>query len=183
MNYMDEVPFDVVEEFEVQDLTDVKAERNILPVTKGLKVRVNKATTQMNKAKDIYSLKLELRIVDGIEQTNPQTGETKMAYINKPLFTGIMDLVYGAKDAATRDKAGKSWWKNSQHLVGFTEFCKALDIPAKGIKINDEFLSNLIGKEVLVDVTHEAETAPDSDGNKVATGEFREKLKNWKKVA
>lgn len=175
----DEVPFEVVDEYEVQDLTEVKAERNLLPVTKGLKVRINKAATQMNKAKDIYSLKLELRVVDGIMDT--ATGDPK--YINKPLFTGIMDLVYGAKDAATRDKPGKSWWKNLQHLVGFTEFCKALDIPSKGIKINDEFLSNLIGKEILVDVTHEAETATNSEGDKVATGDFREKLKNWKKVA
>lgn len=174
--------FDVIDEYEVQDLTDVKAERNLLPVTKGLKVRVNKVATQTNKAKDIYSLKLELRVVDGIEQTNTETGETKQAYINKPLFTGIMDLVYGAKDAATRDKPGKSWWKNLQHLVGFTEFCKALDIPSKGIKINDAFLSDLMGRELLVDVNHEAETATNAEGDRIATGDFREKLKNWKKV-
>lgn len=180
---MDNVPFEVMDNYEVQDLTDVKAEKNLMPVTKNLKVRIDKASTQMNKAKDIYSLKLELRVVDGIEQTNPETGETKVAYINKPLFTGIMDLVYGAKDSSTRDKAGKHWWKNGQHLVEFKNFCKALDISLTGIKINDEFLSNLIGKEVLIDIVHEAETANDAEGNRVVTGDFREKIKNFKKVA
>lgn len=180
---MDNVPFEVQDEFEVQDLTDVKQERNLMPVAKGLKVRIDKAATQMNKAKDIYSLKLELRVVDGIEQVNPETGETKMAYVNKPLFTGMMDLVYGAKDASTRDKAGKSWWKNGQHLVEFKNFCNALEIPLKGVKINDQFLADLIGRELLVDVTHEAETALDANGNNVKTGDFREKLKNFKKVS
>ena len=179
---MEQVPFEVMDNYEVADLTDIKAEKNIMPVTKKVKMAVRKAGTQANKAQDIFSLKLELRVVDGIEQTNPETGEVKMAYVNKPFFTGVMDLVFGAKNADTRDKAGKHWWKNGQHLLGFKEFCKALDIPVKGVKINDEFLSSLVGREVLVDVQHEAETANDADGNKVATGDFREKLKNWSKV-
>ena len=176
---MDNVPFDVMDNYDVADLTDVKQEQTLLPVTKGLKVRIAKATTQMNKAKDIYSLKLELRIVDGI--ANPETGMSQ--YVNKPLFTGIMDLEYGAKDSQTRDKEGKHWWKTNQHLVEFKNFCKALDITLSGIKVNDEFIANLIGKEVLVDVVHEAQTSVDqSTGDKVKTGEFREKLKGWRKA-
>src|SRR3990167_8966891 len=165
---MDNVPFNVMDNYDVADLTDVKQEQTLLPVTKGLKVRIAKATTQMNKAKDIYSLKLELRIVDGI--ANPET--SMMQYVNKPLFTGIMDLVFGANNSATRDKEGKHWWKSNQHLVEFKNFCKALDITLSGIKVNDEFIANLIGKEVLVDVVHEAQTSVDqSTGDKVKTGE------------
>jgi len=176
---MSNVPFDVTDNYDVADLTDVKQEQSILPVTKGLKVRITKAATQTNKAKDIYSLKLELRIVDGI--LNVESGLHQ--YVNKPLFTGIMDLVYGAKDSQTRDKEGKHWWKTNQHLVEFKNFCKALDIPLSGIKVNDEFLAELVGKELLVDVTHEAQTSIDqATGDKVKTGEFREKLKGWKKA-
>ena len=175
---MDNVPYDVIDNYDVADLTDVKQEQSILPVTKGLKVRIAKASTQMNKAKDIYSLKLELRIVDGIVND-----EGVAQYVNKPIFTGIMDLVYGAKDSATRDNEGKHWWKTNQHLVEFKNFCKALDINLSGIKVNDEFVANLIGKEVLVDVTHEAQTNMDpSTGERTKTGEFREKLKNWRKA-
>jgi TatD DNase family protein len=58
-----------------------------------------------------------------------------------------------------------------------------LTISLSGIVINDEFFSNLIGKELLVNVTHEAQTVADPvSGDKVKTGEFREKLKGWKKV-
>lgn len=168
--------FEVTDAYDVQDLTEVKADRNLLPVSKGLKVRIDKAATQSNKDKDIYSLKLELRIVDGIIN---QDGVAQ--YINKPMFTGIMDLVYGA-DTKVKDRDNSKWWKNNQHLVEFKNFCKALDIPLSGIKVNDEFFANLISKEVLVDVQHEAETQTDAEGNRVKTGEFRERLKNWKKV-
>ena len=176
---MEKVPFEVMDNYDVADLTDVKQEQSILPATKGLKVRIAKAATQTNKAKDIYSLKLELRIVDGI--ANPESN--MMQYVNKPLFTGIMDLVYGAANSQTRDKEGKHWWKTNQHLVEFKNFCKALDINLSGIKVNDEFIAELIGKELLVDVVHEAQTSMDpSTGDRTKTGEFREKLKGWKKA-
>lgn len=169
--------FEVVDSYDVQDLTDVKQDKNLLPVTNGLKVRISKASAQANKDKDIYSLKLELRIVDGIPSP-----EGVMQYVNKPMFTGVMDLVYGAKtDIKGRDT--NKWWKNKQHLVEFKNFCKALDIPLGGIVINDDFFSNLIEKELLVNVKHEAQTMTDTQtGEKVKTGEFREKLSGWKKV-
>ena len=176
MNNMDNVPFEVMDGYDVADLTDIKQESNLTPVTKGLKVRIAKASNQANKDKDIYSLKLELRIVDGIVNS-----EGVAQYVNKPLFTGIMDLVYGAK-LDVKERSGNKWWKNNQHLLEFKNFCKALDIPLSGIKITDKFFSNLIGREVLVDVTHEASTTLDSDGNRQKTGEFREKLKNFKKA-
>ncbi len=179
---MENVPFEVMEGYDVQDLTDVKADKQLLPVTKGLKVRIDKAGTQANKNKNIYSLKLECRIVDGIEQVDKETGETKMAYVNKPIFTGIMDLVFGAK-LDVEDRANKKWWKGNQHLVEFKNFCKALDIDLKGIKVDDDFVQSLVGREVLVDVTHEAETMTDEEGKKVKTGEFREKLRNWRKAS
>lgn len=169
--------FDVTEAYDVVDLTEVKADRNLTPACKNLKVRVDQAATQANQDKDIYSLKLTLRIVDGIPSP-----EGVPQYVNKPLFTNLMDLVYGAKlDVKNRDTS--KWWKGNQHLVEFKNFCKALEIPLSGIKVNDEFLSSLLGKEVLVDVVHEAETALDEAGKKVKTGTFREKLKNWKKLS
>lgn len=177
---MGEVPFDVVEEYQVTDLTDVKEIRDLFPVTSGLKVRINKAGTQQNKDKDIYSLKLEVRPVDGIEVTDPESGETTAKYINKPIFSSIMDLVYGA-DLSVKDRLNNKWWKNNQHLVEFKNFCTALDIPLNTIKVNDEFLSTLIGRELLVNVVHEADSKK-VEGKKVLTGTFSQKLKSWKKA-
>ena len=174
---MSEVPFEVTNEYDVQDLTEVKADKNLFPVTKDLLVRISKAGTQKNKNKNIYSLKLELRTVNECP-----LADGKSINSNYPLFNSLMDLVYGA-DMNVDGRAENKWWKNNQHLVEFKNFCKALDISLSGIKVNDDFLSSLIGKEVLVSVAHEAEKVADESGNKVPTGEFNQKLRNWKKVA
>ena len=173
----DDTPFEVVDEYEVQDLTDVKAEKNLFPVTKDLLVRINKAATQTNKNKNIYALKLELRTVN-----ETPIGEDKVIKANYPIFNSIMDLVYGAK-MDVDGRADNKWWKASQHLVEFKNLCKALDIPLTGIKVNDEFLSSLLGKEVLVTVVHEVEKVANEQGEKVPTGDFNQKLRYWKKVA
>lgn len=178
----DNVPFDVSNDVEVADLTDVKQDRNLFPVCKGLKVRINKAASQQNQDKDISSLKLDVRPVEGLEVTDPDSGETLHKYVNAPIFTSIMDLVYSA-DLSVKGRSENKWWKNNQHLVEFKNLCVALDIPLKGIKVNDQFLSELIGKEVLVSVKHEEDTKKDEHGKKVKLGTFSQKLYGWKKVA
>ena len=178
----DDVPFNVGEEEAVMDLTEVKEIRQIMPVCQNLKVRINKASATQNKDKDIKSLKLELRVVDGLEVTNPTTGETSLQYINKPLFTGIMDLVYSA-DMSVKERSTKNWWKNNQHLVGLKKFLTALEIPLSGFKVNDALFETLMGKEVLIDLKHEEETSLDAtNGERFKIGTYREKIANWKKV-
>ena len=175
----DEVPFEVIEEVVVGDLTDVKEQRSIVPPSQNVKVRIAKAGIQENKTKDIKSLKLEVRIVDGIEILDTESGVTELKYQNKPLFTNLMDLCFSA-NPSTRNS---NWFTTKQHLVGFKKLCVALDIPVTGITINDEFLKGLIGREVLVDIRHEEDQVLDSTtGKYVGTGTFREKLVNWKKA-
>lgn len=177
MSYED-TSFEVNDGYEVADLTDVKADKNLFPVTKDLHVRIAKAATQKNNNKNIYALKLELRTMN-----ETVISDEKVIKADYPIFNGLMDLVYGA-DLTVDGRSENKWWKNNQHLVEFKNFCKALDIPMNGIKINEEFLSNLIGREVLVSVVHEAEKAVNPEtGKKEPTGEFSQKLKNWKKVA
>lgn len=177
MMYMDDVPFDVLDQEDVQDLTDVKKEQNLFPASKDLKVRIAKAAVQTNDDKDIKSLNLELRVVDGIANN-----EGVMERVNAPIFTGFMDLVFKA-DTTVKGRADNRWWKNNQHLVGFKEFVSALGLPLSGLKVNDQFLSDLLGREVLVSIVHEAEKVKDESGKKVATGEFNQRLKLWKKAA
>lgn len=175
------VPFEVTDEVTVEDLSTVTEQRSITPASSNVKVRISKAASMESKDKDIKSLKLELRIVDGIEVMDKETGEAKMAYINKPLFTGIMDLVYWA-DTTVKGRSEKNWWKNKQHLVGLKKFCQALDIDIASIKVNDNFLTELLGKELLVDIQHEEDTAIDASGDRVKLGTFRERVRNFKKV-
>ena len=176
----DDVPFDVIDEVVVGDLTDVKEQRSIVPPTQNVKVRVAKASVQENKTKDIKGLKLEVRIVDGIEVLDTESGVTEIKYANKPLFTNLMDLCFLA-NPSTRNS---NWFMTKQHLVGFKKFCVALDIDVTAVKINDEFLQGLIGREVLVDIRHEEDSVLDSTSGKyVGTGTYRERLVNFKKVA
>lgn len=178
---MGEVPFEVTNEVDVVDLTDVKQDKDLFPVTSGLKVRINKASAQANKDKDIFSLKLDLRPVDGIQVTDPESGETTAKFVNKPIFTSIMDLVYSA-DLTVKGRESNKWWKNNQHLVEFKNFCQALDLPLKGLKINDSFFADLLGRELLVSIKHEADSKKDEQGKKVLLGTFSQKLYGWKKV-
>ena len=189
---MENEGFQVTEEIDVQDLSDVKEQQMLTPVSKGLKVRISKASLATNakaetgKQADIKALKLELRIVDGIPVLDKESGETVMKYVNKPLFTGIMDLIVWADLEITNDKGvvrkNGDWWKNKQHLVGIRNFCQALELPLSALKVNDSFFSELIGKELLVDIVHEKETVIGPDGKRQPTGTLREKLKNWKKA-
>lgn len=179
---MSEVPFDVTEEVSVGDLSDVKEQRSIMPVAKGVKVRIAKAGPLKSKDGDLMGIKAELRIVDGIELPvlddigNP-TGETKMAYKNKPLFTGIMDLLYWANP----ETKNSNWYKTRQHLVNFTAFLKALGFELTNVKVNDGFFGLIKDQEVLVDILHEEESVL-IEGERKKTGTFKEKLKNWRKV-
>jgi len=186
----EQVPFDVTEEEVVGDLTQVKEQRSLVPAASNVKMRIAKAGTQINKDKDIKSLKIEVRIVDGIEvpvldpETNQPTGESRAMYINKPMFTGFMDLVYFGNP---NTRTGK-WWKTKQHLVQFKKFCDALGFDLKDIKVNDAFLNTIIDAEVLVDIQHEEETAETVDGNtgektRKKLGTFRERLRNWKRLS
>lgn len=171
------VPFDVHEEVVVGDLTEVRQE--IMPIAQNVKVRIAKASIDQSQDKALKSLKLELKIVDGIPIQNAQTGEFEFRYQNKSLFPGFMDLCIWA-DPATKNS---NWYKNKQHLLGFKQFCQALAIDLKDVKVNDEFCSELLGKELLVNITHEKETVVNPEtGKREETGSLRERIRGFKRA-
>lgn len=164
------VGFEVTDEVQVGDLSAVQTQ--ILPVAQNVKVRVVKASVDSSKDKALKTLKVELKIVDGIP-----VGD-EMKYINKSIFPGFMDLCVWA-DPAIKTSA---WYQSKQHLLGFKTFCQALDIDVKDVKINDEFLSSLIGLELTVNIGHEEETVVGEDGKRVKTGTLRERIRGFRKV-
>lgn len=168
----EEVGFDVVDEVIVGDLTDVRQE--ILPASQSVRFRIDKAGMAINKDKDLKGLKLELAIVEGIPDA-----EGNVRFIGKKAFTGVMDLCYWA-NPETRTK---QWFKSKQHLLEFKAFCKALDIDITNVKVNDEFFSTILGREVLANIIHEEESLKDASGVSQKTGVFKERLKGWKKAA
>lgn len=173
---MDDVQ--VTEEVVIGDLTDVKEQKQIVPASSGVKVRIAKAGTMVSKNGDIKSLKLELRIVDGISVVNQETGEEEVKYKNKPMFTSIMDIPFWC-DTAVKTKA---WWVNKQYLLNFKKLCLALDLDIKAQTVNDSFLEMLLDREVLVDIRHEENTVVSPEGKRVGDGTYKEKLINWRKA-
>jgi hypothetical protein len=173
---MDDVQ--VTEEVALGDLTDVKEQKQIVPASSGVLMKIAKAGTMTSKNGDIKSLKLELRIVDGISVIDPATGTEEVKYKNKPMFTSMMDLPYWCDTAVKTSK----WWQTKQYLLNFKKLCLALDIDIKSVTVNDAFLEVLIDRELLVDIRHEENQVKNEAGEYVADGTFREKLVNWRKA-
>ena len=173
----DEAGFQVMDELAVGDLTAVQ--QAITPVAQNVRVRIAKAKVEASKDGNLKTLKTELKIVEGIPVMNKDSGEAELKFQNKSLFPGFMELCVWANTAVKNTQ----WYKNQQHLLGFKQFCQALSIDIKDVKINDEFLSSLIGRELLVSIRHEEETAinPES-GKREKTGTLRERIGQFKKA-
>lgn len=174
---MSEVPFEVTDEVVVGDLTAVQ--QAITPVAQNILVRIAKATVKTSESKDLKSLSVELKVVEGIPVVNQESGETELKFQNKSLFPGFMDLCVWANPATKNTQ----WYKNQQHLLGFKQFAQALGLEIKDIRINDEFLSTLVGQELRISIKHEEETAinPES-GKREKTGLLRERIYGFKKA-
>lgn len=173
----DQVGFEVTQEVMVGDLTAVQ--QAITPVAQNVKVRVVKASVDTSKDKALKSLKVELKVVDGIPVLNQDTGELELKYLNKSLFPGFMELCVWADSGVKNSQ----WYKNQQHLLGFKQFCQSLDIDLKSVKINDEFLISLIGRELLISIRHEEETAVNPEtGKREKTGTLKERIGQFKKA-
>ena len=169
----------VTQETVIGDLTDVKEQKQIVPASSGVLMRITKAGTMASKNGDIKSLKLELRIVDGILVTDAETGEQEVKYKNKPMFTSMIDLPYWCDTAVKTSK----WWQTKQYLINFKKLCIALDIDIKSVTVNDAFLESLIDRELIVDIRHEENQVKNPEtGDYVGDGTFREKLVNFRKV-
>lgn len=194
----EQVGFNVTDEVVVGDLEVVKEQRNIKPKAQGVHVRIEKAAVKKqlsdgskeapkegpNNPVAYKYLNCSFRILEGIsvpvydEAGNP-TGETAQKFKNSVIFPNKMDLIFWHNpEVKTAD-----WWKNKQYIFGFKALCKAVGADTKNITINDEFLSNLNSKEVLIDIEHEEEQEqkldPKTGENKwTGKGTFKERIKN-----
>lgn len=178
---VEEGGFQVTDQIDVPDLSEIKEQRTLIPATKDVLFRINSGAVIATNNKDIKSLDLELEIVDGISVLNKETGEQEVKFIGRKMRTGHMTLCVWA-DKTVGARPSSDWWKNDQHMVGFKQFVMALGLPLAGIKVTDEWIGDLAGKEVKASIVHEEDTVKDADGNKQKTGTFREKLKFWKKA-
>lgn len=177
---MEEV-FEVTEEVTLTDLDAVQEQKQILPVSQGVRVRIEKPSVRkalQDGSKEAPKegvdnpvaykyLNFNLRLVDGIAEGD------KVLYKNKVLFPSKLDFVFWHNP----EVKNSAWWSNRQYIFGFKALCKALGINVKEVKINDEFLESIKGREILIDIAHEEEQQ-NVEGSWVGKGTFKEKIKN-----
>lgn len=168
---MEEAPFAVTEEYQLGNLTEVKEDRVVLPVQSAARFRIQNAAARTSKDGSIKSISLELRLVDGIDVG----GETK--YQNKPMF---VDVIYWVDTNVRSSK----WWTspNKPYLLPLKQLLTALEYPLDAPpKLNDQFYSEIKGREVRADITVDPVQVKDPVTMKYVDvpGEFTNKIKKF----
>jgi hypothetical protein len=160
--------FDVVEEVVVEDLTNVKKIKTLVPPTKNVKLRIKSASVDSFNEGKYRNIKLELVIVDGI-----QVGD-KLLFKGKPMFQSV--TFYADPNTYT-----KEYFQTKQHLVQLKMLGNALGEDLKGIRINDAFLSSLTGKEVLATIKQAKKKDWTNKNGELVVGEMENQVVDFKK--
>jgi len=184
-------PFNVNEEDQVEDLTDVKEDRGVVPASSQVMLKLNKVSKRVlaKRAKEDVSpdnpavakfVSLEVRIVEGF------LVQGEMKYRNKPLF---QDVQYWAN----AEEKTSDWYKRKQHLVQFKHFLVALGYdPSNPPAVGDKFLTEILERLVLGDIkqrpiqsrktNEDGSPALDDKGKQIwiNTGDLKNEVVNWK---
>jgi len=159
--------FDVMEEVEIGDLSNVKEEKDLLPPTQDVVFVIKRAKIKANDDNTYRQIGLQLNIENGI-----QVGD-ELKWKNKPMF---QDVCYYA-DA---NKYTKDFFKKRQHLVALTQLCSALGEDLKNVRLTDGFLMSLGGKRIKGTITQRMNSFTTKDGTQV--NEMKNEIKNFKKA-
>ncbi len=131
---MPDETFRILEPVEVGSLEDVKEQKPLIPPTKGVKVKVSRVRTYSSKDGGYRAFELGLQLVDGID------GKWKNSWVNSD---GI--CYYADTNTYTKD-----FFKEKRHLINLKLLNKALGI--KTTKVDDDYISSLDNKELIVDI-------------------------------
>lgn len=173
---MDDTPFEVVEEYQLPSLTEVKEDRVVVPAADSVLMTVTNANMRTSKDGSIKSVALQLRLNEGIPVPSENGIETR--YQGKIMFA---DLPFWA-DTAIRTGT-RYTGKNQSYLNPLKLLLLALgyDI-ANPPKISDTFLNDIKGRELRANIgLREIRTQdPPGSGKYVGTGEYVNELRNFK---
>lgn len=172
----EEVGFQVTDEVVVGDLTAVQ--QQLKPICQNVLVEIEGGKVQVSKDKASKALILDFRMVEGIP--TEEDGETRMKYVGAKFSNGFMDLLVWADPAVKTS----NWYKQQTYLLPFKSLKKALSIDVKEeVRINDEWLSSLKGRQIRLSIRHEEEQALDqTTGKYVNTGSLKERIGSFKKA-
>ena len=166
--------FEVMESVELGDLTGVKEDKVVLPVSSGVKLRVQKVSSRLNQKSGITSLNVQVQLPDGVEVPEKDaagsfTGAMTKKFVNKVDF---IELPYKVD---TTIRTEERWTKPSRpYLVPLKQFLAATGYDLKAPPaINDELMASLVGREVRANIKQREIRMKQADGSYKGTGEFK----------
>jgi hypothetical protein len=108
-------------------------------------------------------------------QVGPEGIDGEGKYANKVLFP---ELILTFNKADFPDTYSKPWWEKEARFPT-RQFLKAIGEDISNVRINDEFLTSLIGREFVADIKR-SEIRQKVDGKYVGSGDYKNELTNFR---
>lgn len=156
------------EPVDVGDMSEVREIRTTIPATKGVRVKIVKADNLINASNTYRQINLQLKIVNGIDETGKYKGKVvfgKVCYYADP-------TVYT-----------KDFFKARQHLVQLKYLLKATGIA--NTTIDGHILEQLVeAPEIKVDITVKKRkvTVDDGVGGTETIEQLDNEVRNYKAI-
>lgn len=171
---MEDDGFDVTDEFEVGDLS-TQTGNDVIDAASRVRFEIRKATVRpyIKQGESEWRkkfLSLDLVITEGVDADGK--------YRNKHMF---QDLLLVA-NVGVYPELDTDHYKTKARF-DFKGFLKAMGYdPQSPPKINDEFITSLVGREVIADIQRkEIQTPPAEQGGKWQnTGDFKNEVRNYR---
>jgi hypothetical protein len=168
----DTAPFDVVEPFEIGDVSD-QTGQELMDAVRGIAFEVKKS--EIRVVEDKIDGTIKMRRLNLQCKIGPLGVDGNGKYAGKVLFADLLawynPLVYT-----------KDWWKKSSRFP-IKSFMQAIGHDPKAIPaITDEFLNGLVGKLFKADITVKSIQKKNEIGEYVDTGDKVNELANFKKL-
>jgi len=166
-----DVPFDVHEEIDVGDLSDQQG--GVLEPAAKVNFTIKKASVRTAEDKDTHAWMVKRLVVEA--QIGPGGVDGEGKYAKKVLFPELV-LTFNKADFP---EAFKSPWWEKEARFPTKQFLKALGEDVTSVRINDDFLSSLIGREFVADIKRK-EIRTKVNGKYEGTGDFKNELANFR---
>jgi hypothetical protein len=165
------VPFDVTEEVDVGDLSDQQG--GVLDPAAKVRFSVKKASVRTAEDKDTKTWMVKRLVVEA--QIGPEGVDGEGKYAKKVLFPELV-LTFNSRDFPDAFKS--PWWQNEARYPT-KQFLKAMGEDVTNVRVNDEFLTSLIGREFVADIKRR-EIKTKVNGKYEGTGDWKNELANFR---
>ena len=168
---LEEAGFDIIKPVGIGSLEDVKEQRNLIPPTKDVKLRIKKVKQVSSQDQKWLGMNLALVLEEGIVINEGDA----------PKYKG-MSVYQTVTYFADPEKYTKDFFKSKQHLVDLKNLMQATNL-SDPTEVNDKMFEELAGQLITGNIIQSAETRKNEEGVRVKTGVMINEVKNIKPVS